>query len=70
MGHFGGKDTHIKVDSVKAFQANLKTTRGRHEIFIYPNSDHAFANESSQNYNKRDADTAWKRTLGFLKKYL
>jgi len=70
QGHFGGKDQHIKIDTVKEFQANLKSLRGNHEIYIYPNSDHAFANDIGANYNKKDADVAWKRTLAFLKRYL
>lgn len=71
IGHFGEKDTSIKVDDVKQFQATLKTLSGSHEVYIYPNSGHGFANETNANaYVKESADSAWQRTVEFLKKNL
>jgi len=70
IGHFGENDRGIKVDNVREFQATLKTLKGDHEIYIYPNAGHAFANEGGSRYNKQAADLAWKRTNDFLKKYL
>jgi len=70
QGHFGKKDKTIRYEDVVSLQANLKTENGEHEIFIYPNSGHAFFNENSPNYNGHDARIAWKRTLKFLKKFL
>jgi len=68
LGHFGEEDMSIKVDDVKAFEVVLKTLKGEHEVFIYPNSGHAFANEGGQAYVKESADLAWERTLGFLER--
>lgn len=70
IGHFGEKDTGIKVDNVREFQATLKTLSGNHEVYIYPNAGHGFANPDNPNYNKEAADTAWQRTMEFLTKYL
>ncbi len=70
LGHFGAKDRGIKVDTVEEFQARLKTLSGDHEIYIYENAGHAFANEGGSRYNKEAADLAWKRTVTFLEKYL
>lgn len=70
LGHFGEKDTSIKLDDVKQFQATLKTLSGNHEVYIYPNSGHGFANSENPNYNKESADLAWTRTLEFLSKNL
>jgi carboxymethylenebutenolidase len=70
LGHFGEKDTSIKVDDVKQFQVTLKTLSGNHEVYIYPNSGHGFANEENPNYNKESADLAWTRTIDFLSKNL
>lgn len=70
MGHFGETDRAIKVDNVREFQAKLKTLKGDHMVFIYPNAGHAFANSDSGNYDKAAAETAWKRTVGFLEKHL
>jgi carboxymethylenebutenolidase len=73
LGHFGEKDASIKVDTVNEFQAKLKTANGDHEVYIYPNVGHGFANErggTNVAYNKEAADLAWQRTLAFLKKTL
>ena len=70
MGHFGAKDRGIKEDSVRAFQATLKTLKGKHEVFIYENAGHAFANAGSRNYEPGSANLAWSRTTKFLKQAL
>jgi carboxymethylenebutenolidase len=69
LGHFGENDRAIKVDNVREFQAKLKTLSGDHEIYIYENAGHAFANEGSR-YVKEAAELAWSRTVTFLKKHL
>jgi len=70
LGQFGEDDRGIKVDNVKEFQAKLKTLNGNHEIYIYPNAGHGFANSNGGNYDQKAAETAWKRTVQFLKMYL
>ncbi len=69
LGHFGEADTAIKIDDVKEFQARLSTVSGAHEVYIYPNVGHGFANERGGNnlaYSEEAAHTAWLRTLDFL----
>jgi carboxymethylenebutenolidase len=70
LGHFGEEDAAIKIDDAKQFQAKLKTLSGEHEVFIYPNAGHGFANEISDNYREEDAKVAWERTLEFLSENL
>lgn len=70
LGHFGENDRGIKVDTVQEFQVTLKTLNGDHEIYIYENVGHAFANEGGSRYNQDAAELAWKRTITFLKKNL
>jgi carboxymethylenebutenolidase len=71
IGHFGAEDRSIAVDDVKAFQAKLKTLSGDHEIYIYENAGHGFANESNtQAYRETSAKQSMERTLDFLKKTL
>lgn len=71
IGHYGENDRGIKVDNVREFQARLKTLNGDHEIYIYPNAGHGFANPGGgKRYNKEATEDAWKRTTAFLKKYL
>jgi carboxymethylenebutenolidase len=57
------------VDTVHEFQANLKTLSGDHEIYIYENAGHGFANPGNS-YKKEAAELAWDRTVVFLNKYL
>ncbi len=70
LGFFGGADRGISVDSVNAFEAALLRLRKDHEIHIYPNVGHAFANPTGNNYNRDAAEDAWNRTLEFLARNL
>jgi len=70
LGLFGADDTGIKVDSVEAFRASLERLRKDHEIHIYPDVGHAFANPTGTNYNAEAATDAWARTLEFLGRHL
>lgn len=66
LGHFGENDIAIKVDTVREFQAKLKTLSGEHAVFIYPNAGHGFANAGDGDYVPEAADLAWERTVSFL----
>lgn len=73
LGHFGENDAAIKVDNVREFQAKLATVNGDHEVYIYPNSGHGFANYregANTGYNQEAADLAWSRTIAFLENVL
>ena len=70
IGHFGEKDSGIKIDNVKEFQAKLQTLKGAHEIYIYENAEHGFSNPGNQKYNKEASEKAWQRTVDFLEKHL
>jgi carboxymethylenebutenolidase len=66
LGFFGGKDTGIPIDSVKAFEDALERLRKDYEIHIYPDADHAFANPTGNAYDAEAAEDAWQKTLAFL----
>jgi carboxymethylenebutenolidase len=70
LGLFGGADTGIPVASVEAFRASLERLRKDHDIHIYPDAGHAFANPTGQNYNAEAATDAWARTVEFLGRHL
>ena len=70
LGLFGGKDRGIPVDSVREFEAALERLRKNHEIHIYPDAKHAFANPSGMAYDAEIAEDAWQRTLEFLRTHL
>ena len=69
LGHFGEDDAVIAIDDVREFQAELATVNGQHDVYIYPNVGHGFANyREGQNagYDADAAETAWNRTIDFL----
>jgi carboxymethylenebutenolidase len=69
LGHFGEEDASIAVDGVREFQAALATANGNHEVYIYPNVGHGFANlRGGDNlaYRGEEAELAWERTQEFL----
>lgn len=67
IGHFGEDDASIPVDDVETFRAKLNDLSGEHEIYIYPNAGHAFANaDNEEAYDAEAAEIAWERTMDFL----
>ena len=47
-----------------------RPTSKRYTIYIYPNVNHAFNNDTSNRYDKPAADLAWSRTIAFFKENL
>ena len=67
MLHYGGLDTRINA-GIPAYEAALKTAKVDYQIFIYPDVNHAFNNDSSPTrYNEAAAKIAWERTLELFK---
>jgi carboxymethylenebutenolidase len=69
LGQFAEQDGWINPAMVQGFEANLKAAGKPAEIYSY-SANHAFANPTGDNYDKEDAQTAWARTLEFLRKNL
>lgn len=64
--HQAARDTGL-VQQVPDYEKALKAARIRHEIFIYPDADHAFMNDTSaERYNAAAAKLAWERSVAFL----
>ncbi len=70
IGHFGEEDASIAVDSVEELQVALRENDERHEIYIYENAGHAFANNDSDAFDEKASREAWDRSLSFLEEYL
>lgn len=70
LGIFGGQDRGIPVASVREFETVLEALGKTHEIVIYDDADHAFANPSGTRYQPDAAADAWDRTLAFLAEHL
>lgn len=70
MLHYAGLDQRIDA-GIPAYEAALKESGKTYELFVYPNTNHGFNNDTSEaRYNKEAADLAWGRTVAFFKKYL
>ncbi len=67
LGLFGGKDTGIPLDSVRAMESKLKGIGRSVVINVYANANHAFANPTGQAYDKVAAEDAWTKSLTFFK---
>jgi carboxymethylenebutenolidase len=68
--HFANKDGWITPAKVNDFEAALKQSKSKFEIYRY-DADHAFMNEARpQVYDAASAKLAWDRTLKFLKNVL
>jgi carboxymethylenebutenolidase len=70
MLHYAGMDERINA-GIPAYEAALKQAGKTYEIHMYEGVNHAFNNDTNAaRYDKTAADTAWQRTVGFLKKNL
>lgn len=64
-GFYGQDDPRI-VTGLPAFDAALTAAGVDHELRIYPNTGHAFFNDTRPSYRPEAARDAWGRTLAFF----
>jgi carboxymethylenebutenolidase len=64
--HYAGLDKRIGA-GIAANEVALKAANKRFTIYIYPNANHGFNNDTSSRYDKAAAQLAWGRTIAFLK---
>ena len=69
MLHYAGLDQRINA-GIPAYEAALKANNKRYTIYVYPNVNHAFNNDTGDRYDKAAADLAWSRTVAFFKENL
>jgi carboxymethylenebutenolidase len=75
MGHWATEDAFFKIDQVDALEQKLKQAGVKFEFHRYQ-VQHGFANETIKDppipirYDPAAAETAWQRTLAFLKKHV
>ena len=61
MTHFGDKDSHISIESVRAFERSQPQV----QVNVY-SADHGFNCDQRGSYDVKAADEALERTLAFL----
>jgi carboxymethylenebutenolidase len=68
---YGGKDTGVPAADAKPLEEKLRAMGKTVETVVYPESGHAFFNDSRPNvYDPKASADAWKRTLAHLRKAL
>lgn len=71
LGLYAEKDGFVTPDSVRQLESKLRELGKPFEAIIYPETDHAFFNDTRREvYNAEAAADAWRRTLEFLRKHL
>src|SRR6478736_917610 len=67
--HYAGLDTRVN-EGLPAYETALKANNKTYTIYIYPNVNHGFHNDTTPRYDKASAELAWQRTIEFFNKYL
>ncbi|HSM56680.1 MAG TPA: dienelactone hydrolase family protein [Candidatus Sulfomarinibacteraceae bacterium] len=70
LGLYAGQDRGIPVAVVHEFEDALQQHRVPHEIHIYPNTHHAFFNDTREVYDQDASADAWERTLAWFRQHL
>jgi len=71
LGLYAGRDTSVTPDAVRQLEAKLKELGKSVEMHIYPDTKHAFFNDTRPEvYNKEAATDAWQRTVEFFRTHL
>jgi carboxymethylenebutenolidase len=67
--HYAGLDNRINA-GIPVYEEALKAAGKQFTVYVYPNVNHAFNNDTTSRYDKPAADLAWSRTVAFFKKEL
>jgi carboxymethylenebutenolidase len=71
LGIFAERDEYASPEAVRAMQVELNTLNIPNTMVTYPNTDHAFFNDTRPEvYNPAAAADAWQKTLAFLRENL
>jgi carboxymethylenebutenolidase len=71
QGHYAGKDDFFTPEAALELEQKLHALGKEVEVFIYPNVDHAFFNDTRPEvYAPEEAALVWERALSFLAAHL
>ena len=66
---YAGLDTRVN-EGWPAYESALKANGKAYTVYIYPNVNHGFHNDTTPRYDKVAAELAWQRTIDFFKEKL
>ena len=70
QGHYAEKDDFFNPEAVRQLEGTLRDAGVEVEMFIYPDTDHAFFNDTRPEvYSAEASKLAWDRTLKFLREH-
>ena len=69
MAHYGSED-RFGPEVLEELRTELDAQRFAHQVFVYEGAGHAFFNETKTSYREEAAETAWERTIAFLRNEL
>jgi len=67
--HYAGLDTRVNAGWA-AYEEALKENKKEYEVYIYPEVNHGFHNDSTPRFDKTAAELAWQRTIDFFREKL
>jgi carboxymethylenebutenolidase len=67
--HYAGLDNRVNA-GWPAYEAALKENGKEYTVYIYPEVNHGFHNDTTPRYNPEAAELAWQRTIDFFKEKL
>ena len=67
--HYAALDDRINK-GWPAYEAALKASGVKYEMHMYPDTNHAFLNDTTPRYDKAAAKLSWQRTIDFFNKHL
>ncbi|HVF49958.1 MAG TPA: dienelactone hydrolase family protein [Pyrinomonadaceae bacterium] len=71
LGLYAERDTSVPPESVRQLESELDALGKPNEMHIYPNTDHAFFNDTRPEvYQPEAAADAWRRTVEFFRRHL
>ena len=71
LGLYAERDKSVPPEAVHQLEARLKELGKSVEMHIYPDTDHAFFNDTRPGvYDATAAADAWRRTIEFLRRHL
>lgn len=67
--HYAELDTRVN-EGWPAYEKALKENNKNYKMYMYPNANHGFHNDTTPRYDKEAAQLAWERTITFFKEKL
>lgn len=69
IGLYGGQDQGIPLDTVQRMQDELKKSKSKSEIVVYPNAGHGFLADYRPSFNREASEDAWKKLQEWFKRH-